>query len=503
MIEVELEKYVPYKAMVLEQVLVWTLLDIAQFHFKDSDSYLAKLKSIFVNAKKDGNGFNKAGNYALREFERWFHIDSWLIDFICGRPCINGKKVRVANLIMSQLEQQSRMIHHVGKKNVTYTSGKTFSHLSFWFIDTRWVKGMFNNSKYIDHKNSDWYCEEAKYIISKIAYPYSRMKAKHLKKTFDKLKKIAEDKNMTKEEKAKLKEECEKGMHAFPYKELVKHIEKREKTKLRTMQTRIRKMTQKAMAEIVIENEKLKNENSTLKQHVEELEQECAATIEKLDEANEKVQRLGTYARELKTKNEALEKKLDGISTCSQKDEVQDDVPKAPDKVIDNAMLERAICKRTISSSYAKKLADVLRLPAHEFTPTPFWGWPDTCRSIHDMKDMLQSVIDHEKWYVPDSTKLKKLKNEVQSFESRILEEKKTNEETAKRREAEAKAEKTAKMQNAQVVAEAYARGALKEAKAKAEMQSLKTPPPIAVPKPQPPAVTDENADAVLEELGL
>ena len=274
MIEEELEKYVPYKAMVLEQVLVWTLLDIAQFHFKDSDSYLAKLKSIFANAKKDGNGFNKAGNYALREFERWCHIDSWLIDFICGRPCINGKKVRVANLIMSQLEQQSRMIHHVGKKNVTYTSGKTFSHLSFWFIDTRWVKGLFNNSKYIDHKKSDWYCEEAKYIISKIAYPYSRMKAKHLKKTFDKLKKIAEDKNMTKEEKAKLKEECEKGMHAFSYEVLVKDIEKREKTKLRTMQTRIRKMTQKAMAEIVIENEKLKSENSTLKQHVEELEAE-------------------------------------------------------------------------------------------------------------------------------------------------------------------------------------------------------------------------------------
>jgi uncharacterized protein YchJ len=91
MTEEDLKTYVPYKVMVLEQVLVWTLLDIARFHFKDSDTYLTKLKSIFANAKKDGHEFSKAGNYALREFTRWFYIDSWLTDFICGRPCINGK----------------------------------------------------------------------------------------------------------------------------------------------------------------------------------------------------------------------------------------------------------------------------------------------------------------------------------------------------------------------------------------------------------------------------
>lgn len=82
------------------------------------------------------------------------------------------------------------------------------------------------------------------------------------------------DTTMTKADKEKLKEECEKCLHGMPYDYLVKSIEKEEKSKLRTLQTRIRKMTQKAMVELTHENEMLKAENEALKakvQHLEEL----------------------------------------------------------------------------------------------------------------------------------------------------------------------------------------------------------------------------------------
>lgn len=264
----EVENYIKHKALVVEQVLIWLVRDIAVFHYHNSTNYLTKLKQIKEHTTLNGV---KLGNYALKEFSNLFHFDDWFVEMICGgRPYVEGKKTRLVNQILDRVKKNSNILHFIGKKDVTYKSGKKFSHLSWWMLDTRIAGKVFMDNTYAN-KMSNRYCDEAKYVISKFAFRYSRFRQKRTNLIFKKIQQIEKDTTMTKAEKDRLKEECENGLHCMPYDYLVKHIEKEERTQLRTLQTRIRKMTQKAMIEMQVENEKLKAENTQLKAENEHL----------------------------------------------------------------------------------------------------------------------------------------------------------------------------------------------------------------------------------------
>ena len=250
----EIEIYVKHKADVVEQVLVWLVRDIAIYHCHNSTNYLTKLKSIHDRAV--GPSGKKTGNYALKEFSTLFHFDEKFIELICGgKPRVEGQQTRLVKQILSLVKVNSGVLHYIGKKNATYKSGKKFSHHGWWMIDTRKAEALFADEAW-DNLSSDRCSDEARYVISKIAFYYAKLKLHRYNLTLKKLNIITKDKTMTKAEKEKLKEECDQGLHGLPYDYLVKHIEKEEKTKLKTLQTRIRKMTQKAMIEMQIELEK-------------------------------------------------------------------------------------------------------------------------------------------------------------------------------------------------------------------------------------------------------
>ena len=266
----ELELYVKYKAKVVEQVLIWLVQDLARYRYHNSTNYLTKLKQIQDHTTLNGV---KLGNYALKEISTLFHFDDWFIEMICGpNPVIDGKRTRLVRQILGIVKKNSKVLHYVGKKDVTYKSGKKFSHLGWWMLDTRVAGKVFMDNTYANMM-SNRYCDEARYVISKFAFRYSRFRIEQTNLAFKKIQQIEKDTTMTKAEKEKLKEECEKGLHCLPYDYMVKSIEKEEKSKLRTLQTRIRKMTQKAMIELTHENEMLKAENETLKAKVKHLEE--------------------------------------------------------------------------------------------------------------------------------------------------------------------------------------------------------------------------------------
>ena len=250
----EVEIYVKHKADIVEQVLVWLVRDIAIYHCHNSTNYLTKLKSIHDRAVSPSG--KKTGNYALKEFSTLFHFDEKFIELICGgKPRVEGQQTRLVKQILSLVKANSSVLHYIGKKNATYKSGKKFSHHGWWMIDTRKAEALFADEAW-DNLSSDRCSDEARYVISKIAFYYAKLKLHRYNLTLKKLNIITKDKTMTKAEKEKLKEECDQGLHGLPYDYLVKHIEKEEKTKLKTLQTRIRKMTQKAMIEMQIELEK-------------------------------------------------------------------------------------------------------------------------------------------------------------------------------------------------------------------------------------------------------
>jgi len=266
----EVELYVKYKANVVEQVLIWLVRNIAVFRYHNSTNYLTKLKQIKEHTTLNGV---KLGNYALKEISTTFHFDDWFIELICGgRPYVDGKKKRLVDQILTEVEVNSKVLKYIGKKDVTYKSGKKFSHLGWWMLDTRVAGKVFMDNTYAN-KMSNRYCDEARYVISKFAFRYSQLRQERTNLIFKKIQQIEKDTTMTKADKEKLKEECEKGLHCLPYDYMVKSIEKEEKAKLRTLQTRIRKMTQKAMIELTHENEMLKAENETLKAKVKHLEE--------------------------------------------------------------------------------------------------------------------------------------------------------------------------------------------------------------------------------------
>lgn len=258
----ELDRYIAYKAKVCQEVLEWLVADIAYFKFHNSTNYNNALTQI---KNRTVIGGRKIGNYHLKKMTSLFNIDKWFITFLCGGQHfvtredesgkLESKRERIARAVLKKVKATSRFIKYIGKKDCKTKSGKKFSHLGWWKLTDEGIAKTFETEELLD-KNS--YCEESKFIISKIAFHYAKMKTTNLERN-------NKEENMTKAEKEKLKKECDEGKHGLAYEYLVKQIEKKEKQNLKTLQTRIMKFTQQAMSKIVEENKNLKAENESLK----------------------------------------------------------------------------------------------------------------------------------------------------------------------------------------------------------------------------------------------
>ena len=258
--------YAACKVKVVQEVLTWLVADIAYFKFHNSTNYKNALTQI---RNRTVIGGRKIGNYHLKKMTSLFNFDKRFITLLCGGRCLvteeDGKiaRRRIAGLVLDKVKSSSRYIKYIGKRDCKTKSGSRFSHLGWWKLTDEGIAKVFESGELLDKKSSDFYCEESKFIISKIAFHYARLKIKNLdalekKNNEDKEKKNNNEENMTKAEKEKLKKECDEGKHGLAYEYLVKQAEKKEKQNLKTLHTRIVNLTQKAMFEIVEENKSLK-----------------------------------------------------------------------------------------------------------------------------------------------------------------------------------------------------------------------------------------------------
>lgn len=282
MTEDQLASYIAYKTRVVREVLTWTIADIAHFKFHNSTNYKNALTQI---KNRTVTGGRKIGNYHLKKMSSLFNFDKRFITLICGGQClVTGEnetpvRKRIAGAVLEEVKTTSRFIKYTVKRDYKTKSGKKFSHLGWWKLTDEGISKVFESGELLD-KSSDFYCEESKFIISKIAFHYARLKVKNL----DALEKKNKEDNMTKAEKEKLKKECDEGKHGLAYDYLVKQIEKREKQNLKTLQTRIMKMTQEAMSKIVEENERLTAENKQLRNLNSDIPKEEEKQEEKKEE---------------------------------------------------------------------------------------------------------------------------------------------------------------------------------------------------------------------------
>ena len=247
--ENDIENYVKYKASVLDEVLTYLIADIADFRYHNSTAYKNDMQLIHGHTVLNGK---KLGNIALKKLWTNFHVDSWLVKIICGnvRPYVDGKKKSVLHDILKRTRELSKYLIYVGKKDTMYKSGKKFARPSYWMIDVKQADEFF--SKIESFKDVKNYSEAAREVISGIAFRYLTLRMMSKTKLVEQI----EGMEMTKEEKEVLKKECEEGKHALSYECMLKLLNKDERSKLKRMKNRIRKLTQEAMAEMQQEIEK-------------------------------------------------------------------------------------------------------------------------------------------------------------------------------------------------------------------------------------------------------
>lgn len=137
---IEYDQYIQSLAKTLDEVLTFEIRSKALFAFKNSLNY----KQCILNFKD-----NLDGNKSLRRLEDRFCYDMKFYSSIIGfETTINGKRKRHIHDVLKYLKKNSKHLVFIGKKNVKYESGKSFSHKSFILIKDSSVDELFNNKKY-------------------------------------------------------------------------------------------------------------------------------------------------------------------------------------------------------------------------------------------------------------------------------------------------------------------------------------------------------------------
>lgn len=239
----DIDNYVKYKASVLDEVLTYLIADIAAYRYHNSTNYISDMNLVHGHTSLNGKN---VGNKAFKKLWTNFHVDNWLVQYICaGRVYVDGKRARVQDKIIKCMRETSTYLIYVGKKNVKYKSGKTFSHPSYWMVDVSKANEFF--SKIESLKDPNTYSKEAHALINDIVFDYAKLKMKNKEKEVN---------NMTNKEKEAVKAKCESGECGLAYEYVLKQMSKNKREQHKRMKNRIRKLTREALAEMQQEIEK-------------------------------------------------------------------------------------------------------------------------------------------------------------------------------------------------------------------------------------------------------
>ena len=230
--------YIEHYAQILEEVLTFFICRTIKQYFKSFDDYKLCVESFY-------NGNNKS----LCRLTLLFHFDSDFYNLALGCTHINidGKRYRILKDVKKRLNEKSKMLKLIGKKDIKYMkSGKKFSHPSLVLLRLDAIKQLTSNEDIFDAK-SEHYCDDARNHIFN----------------------ILERPIMTKKQKEQYEKEYREGKHMLTLKE----YEADQRKKKRRADKHKLTLMKKAQRAIDDENAKMREKIDALEAEVARLKQ--------------------------------------------------------------------------------------------------------------------------------------------------------------------------------------------------------------------------------------
>lgn len=354
----DIEKYVAYKAKVVEQVLVWLVLDLAKFRYHNSQDYIARL-----NAIRNGTSINnKNSNYMLKEFSTLFNFDKKTMELLCGGThFVEGKFVRLTKRILDRVKEGSKLLHYVGKKDVMYKSGKKFSRPGYWFIDTRVASKVFSNADY-SNPHSDFYLAEAHALIDGFAFHYAKAKNIAINDIFEKHE----------------KDIASRMLRELTLDYLMKTMEKDKNFDLKKLKSRIRSISENP-------------------------------TIEKKDKTTKKLE-----AKAVKTSKQLAVKTTDSDFPADGSDIPEDDEPAEKKTYITRQWLQDRVLEHKLSPRYAARIWKNISHNQVQFRGArQGWCIEDTERTAKFRSTVIKHLLSESSHYKFDSDTVVELQKDL------------------------------------------------------------------------------------------
>lgn len=235
------------RALDLQKVLTWCIIHNIEKHYKTLDNF----KKTYLLIK---NG--RASSAEQIHFCRRFGFDNKLvIRKILGYK--DGKLTRLADV----KPFFDNWFHYQPHFNKNYSSGKTYSVNSYWYIDFDVIERYIDDADVADCK-SKFYTKEQHHLISRL---FLNQKTKKTKKAESKSKEqtMGKIKKVDGYTESQWNEMYAKGERAYTWEQAVKSEEKKrraaEKHKM-TIAKNAAKETLKEYAKLQLENQQLKAE---------------------------------------------------------------------------------------------------------------------------------------------------------------------------------------------------------------------------------------------------
>lgn len=214
--EKEYDVFINKLASTLDEVLTFDIRQKAIYAFKNSLNYKQCISNFI---------YNQDGNKSLRLLEKLFHYDiNFFVKIIGHKVVVNGKLRRYTSDVVKIIKNTSKYLKFIGKKNIKYSSGKTFSHRSFIVINEKSIDTLFLNKRF---GLTTSYSEEARKSIHQYILGTT----------------------MTKKQKEQYQKEYDEGKHLLSLEEYLKAQAKKKRQADKHRMTIAKKAARATLAE--------------------------------------------------------------------------------------------------------------------------------------------------------------------------------------------------------------------------------------------------------------